>query len=186
MNQEHFEVTAMFGPPTCLRAPIKTPHFSKPQIISKCFQWGLSTKPSKPINPMCMIYATKAMTGSKPTKVSSFHFRDLTEAFAMDAKIHRDEWEGLGHVTHIEKGKHGVSVAADKSCHSLVDAKRIITGNFADVINIKLAKVGVVGGLEIIEAARTSGLDMMIAAGFGCFKWLADIFLSRFCLVRTL
>ncbi|KAB5524397.1 hypothetical protein DKX38_022146 [Salix brachista] len=139
-----------------------------------------------------MIYATKAMTGSKPTKVSSFHFRDLTEAFAMDAKsaenrqlndqstvmvkaseaFHRDEWEGLGHVTHIEKGKHGVSVAADKSCHSLVDAKRIITGNFADVINIKLAKVGVVGGLEIIEAARTSGLDMMIAAGFGCFKFI--------------
>ena len=63
-----------------------------------------------------------------------------------------------------------MSVAADKSCHSLVDAKRIITGNFADVINIRLAKVGVVGGLEIIEAARTSGLDMMIAAGFGCFK----------------
>ncbi|KAG5229884.1 L-Ala-D/L-amino acid epimerase [Salix suchowensis] len=219
-----------------------------------------------------------ATTGSKPTKVSSFHFRDLTEAFAVDVKsaenrlegdlvlrkvsdiIHEhefayvtqephdnlivliitshnkpllgcklmnsardckpeeaieileklhgnylviDEWEGLGHVTHIEKGKHGVSVAADKSFHN--------------VINIKLAKVGVVGGLEIIEAARTSGLDMMIAAGFGCFKyidldtplllskdpvlegyegeackslmdnrWLADIFLSRFCLVRTL
>ena len=100
--------------------------------------------------------------------------------------VHRDDWEGLGHVTHIAKGKYGVSVAADESCHSLVDAKRIITGNLADVINIKLAKVGVVGGLEIIEEARTSGLDPMIAgmvetrlamgftghlaAGFGCFK----------------
>ncbi|KAJ6340219.1 hypothetical protein OIU77_008056 [Salix suchowensis] len=53
-----------------------------------------------------------------------------------------------------------------------MSGKRIITGNFADAINIKLAKVGVDGGLGIIEAARTSGLDMMIAAGFGCFKFI--------------
>ncbi|XP_011008303.1 PREDICTED: L-Ala-D/L-amino acid epimerase-like [Populus euphratica] len=101
--------------------------------------------------------------------------------------LHRDDWEGHDHVTHIVKGKYGVSVAADESCYScLVDAKRIITGNLADFINIKLAKVGIVGGLEIIEEARTSGLDPMIggmvetrlamgftghlAAGFGCFK----------------
>jgi hypothetical protein len=43
-------------------------------------------KPSKPPDPICKIYATKAMAGSKPTKVSSFHFRDLTESFAMDVK----------------------------------------------------------------------------------------------------
>ncbi|KAJ6970084.1 LOW QUALITY PROTEIN: hypothetical protein NC653_034609 [Populus alba x Populus x berolinensis] len=100
--------------------------------------------------------------------------------------VHRDDWEGLGHFTHIVKGKYGVCVAADESCHNLVDAKIIITGNLADVVNIKLAKVGIVGGLEIIVEARTSGLDLMIggmvetrlamgftghlAAGFGCFK----------------
>ena len=59
-------------------------------------------------------------------------------------------------------------------------------GNVLDVINIKLAKVGVMGALEIIEKAKAAGLDLMIggmvetrlamgfagqlAAGLGCFK----------------
>ncbi|KAJ0105018.1 hypothetical protein Patl1_19171 [Pistacia atlantica] len=92
--------------------------------------------------------------------------------------VHRDDWEGLGLVSHIAKDKYGVSVAADESCR----------GNLADVINIKLAKVGVLGALEIIEEARASGLDLMIggmvetrlamgfaghlAAGLGCFKFI--------------
>jgi L-alanine-DL-glutamate epimerase-like enolase superfamily enzyme len=100
--------------------------------------------------------------------------------------VHRDDWEGLGHVTGIAKDKYGVSVAADESCRSLVDVKKIVKEKLADVINIKLAKVGVVGALEIIEFARASGLHLMIggmvetrlamgfaghlAAGLGCFK----------------
>lgn len=102
--------------------------------------------------------------------------------------VHRDDWEGLGHVTHVAKDKYGVSVAADESCRSLVDVKRIVKGNLVDVINIKLAKVGVIGALEIIEVARDSGLSLMIggmvetrlamgfaahlAAGLGCFKFI--------------
>lgn len=100
--------------------------------------------------------------------------------------VHRDDWEGLGHVTQIAKDRYGVSVAADESCRSLADVKKIVHGNLADVINIKLAKVGVMGALEIIEVVRASGLELMIggmvetrlamgfaghlAAGLGCFK----------------
>ncbi|KAL5726551.1 hypothetical protein ACHQM5_009589 [Ranunculus cassubicifolius] len=102
--------------------------------------------------------------------------------------VHRDDWKGLGHVTHVAKGKYGTSVAADESCRSLLDVQTIIDGNLADVVNIKLAKVGVLGALEIIELARRSGLDLMIggmvetrlamgfaghlAAGLGCFKFI--------------
>lgn len=100
--------------------------------------------------------------------------------------VHRDDWEGLGHVSTVARHKYGVSVAADESCRSLVDVKKILEGNLANVINIKLAKVGVLGALEIIEAARAAGLNLMIggmvetrlamgfaghlAAGLGCFK----------------
>lgn len=99
--------------------------------------------------------------------------------------VHRDDWEGLGHVTHVAK-RYGVSVAADESCRSLLDVQKIIDGNLANVINIKLAKVGILGALEIIEVTRQSGLDLMIggmvetrlamgfaghlAGGLGCFK----------------
>ncbi|KAL2465142.1 Cytochrome [Abeliophyllum distichum] len=102
--------------------------------------------------------------------------------------VHRDDWEGLGHVSHVAKYKYGVSVAADESCRSIADVKKIVEENLADVINIKLAKVGVLGALEIIELARAAGLDLMIggmvetrlamgfaghlAAGLGCFKFI--------------
>lgn len=100
--------------------------------------------------------------------------------------VHRDDWEGLGLVTKIAKDKYGVSVAADESCRGLADVRKIAKENLADVINIKLAKVGVLGALDIIEFARLSELGLMIggmvetklamgfaghlAAGLGCFK----------------
>lgn len=100
--------------------------------------------------------------------------------------VHRDDWDGLGYVSHIAREKYGVSVAADESCRCIADCKKIIEGYLADVINIKLAKVGVAGALAIIELARASGLKLMIggmvetrlamgfaghlAAGLGCFK----------------
>ncbi|KAK8559457.1 hypothetical protein V6N13_026879 [Hibiscus sabdariffa] len=102
--------------------------------------------------------------------------------------VHRDDWEGLGCVSRFAKSKYGVSVAADESCRNLADVKKIVQGELADVVNIKLAKVGVLGALEIIDLARASGLDLMIggmvetrlamgfaghlAAGLGCFKFV--------------
>ena len=98
----------------------------------------------------------------------------------------RDDWEGLWEISNIAKSRYGISVAADESCRSLEDAYRIINGKLAHVINIKLAKLGVLGSLEIIEAARRAGIELMIggmvetrlamgfaghfAAGLGCFR----------------
>ncbi|KAK9668815.1 hypothetical protein RND81_13G088700 [Saponaria officinalis] len=100
--------------------------------------------------------------------------------------VHRDDWKGLGYVSKIAEDKYGVSVAADESCQSLADAKKIVEENLAGVINIKLAKLGVVGALEVIGLVRASRLNLMIggmvetrlamgfsghlAAGLGCFK----------------
>ncbi|GAB2270352.1 hypothetical protein Dimus_005255 [Dionaea muscipula] len=100
----------------------------------------------------------------------------------------KDNWEGLGHVTRVAKDKFGVAVAADESCRCISDAERIAEENLAHVINVKLAKFGVVGALEIIETAIASGLNLMIggmvetrlamgfaghlAAGMGCFRYI--------------
>lgn len=102
--------------------------------------------------------------------------------------VQRDDWEGLRHVSSVAKDKYGVSIAADESCRSLLDAQKIIHENLADVINIKIAKFGVIGALDIIEAARNAGIALMIggmvetrlamgfaghlAAGLGCFKFI--------------
>ena len=72
--------------------------------------------------------------------------------------VARDDWSGLARVTR----ESGVSVAADESCRSPEDALRIAGDRLADVINIKLAKSGVVGALEIAAIARAAGLGLMI------------------------
>ncbi|XP_065860760.1 L-Ala-D/L-amino acid epimerase isoform X2 [Euphorbia lathyris] len=140
--------------------------------------------------PDCL-FILDANEGYKPDEaievLEKLHEMQVTPIL-FEQPVHRDNWEGLGYVTNIAKGKYGVSVAADESCRGLSDVKKIAEGKLADVINIKLAKVGVVAALEIIEAARASGLDLMIggmvetrlamgfaghlAAGLGCFKFI--------------
>ncbi|KAG7942144.1 hypothetical protein I3843_16G084800 [Carya illinoinensis] len=141
-------------------------------------------------HPECL-FILDANEGYKPTEaievLEKLHEMGVTPVL-FEQPVHRDDWEGLGLVTRIAKNKYGVSVAADESCRSLVDVQKIVQGNLADVVNIKLAKVGVVGALEIIEIARASGLHLMIggmvetrlamgfaghlAAGLGCFKFV--------------
>ncbi|CAA7051365.1 unnamed protein product [Microthlaspi erraticum] len=103
------------------------------------------------------------------------------EAVQVLQKLH-----GLSHVTRIAKDRFGVSVAADESCRDLSDLKRIINGDIVDVVNIKLAKTGILEALEVIELARSFGIELMIggmvetrlamgfsghlAAGLGCFS----------------
>ncbi|XP_052179310.1 L-Ala-D/L-amino acid epimerase isoform X2 [Diospyros lotus] len=140
--------------------------------------------------PDCMFIldANEGYTSDKAIQVlERLHDMKVTPIL-FEQPVHRDDWEGLGRVYHIAKDKYGIAVAADESCRSLVDVKKIIKENLADVINIKLAKVGVIGALEIIEVARASGLNLMIggmvetrlamgfaghlAAGLGCFRFI--------------
>jgi L-alanine-DL-glutamate epimerase-like enolase superfamily enzyme len=98
--------------------------------------------------------------------------------------VAREDWEGLGRVTR----EGGVPVAADESCRSPADALRVASEGLATVLNIKLAKSGVLGALEIAAIARAAGLGLMIgamvetrlglsfgahfAAGVGGFEWI--------------
>ncbi|KAK1370175.1 Dipeptide epimerase [Heracleum sosnowskyi] len=141
-------------------------------------------------HPECIFIldANEGYTSAEAIQVlQTLHEIKLTPVL-FEQPVHRDDWEGLGRVTHIAKEKYGVSVAADESCRSLADAKKIVERKLADVINIKLAKLGVLGALEVIELARSSGLHLMIggmvesrlamgfaghlAAGLGCFKFI--------------
>ncbi|KAL5544801.1 hypothetical protein UlMin_008585 [Ulmus minor] len=142
------------------------------------------------VHPDCL-FILDANEGYKPKEavevLEKLHEMRVTPVL-FEQPVHRDDWEGLGYVSHIARDKYGVSVAADESCRSIADVKKIVEGNLADVVNIKLAKVGVVGALEIIEMANASGLKLMIggmvetrlamgfaghlAAGLGCFRFI--------------
>ncbi|XP_042502316.1 L-Ala-D/L-amino acid epimerase-like isoform X2 [Macadamia integrifolia] len=142
------------------------------------------------VHPDCLFIldANEGYTSKEAIEVlEKLHEMGVTPVL-FEQPVHRDDWEGLGQVNLVAKEKYGISIAADESCRSLFDVQKIIEGNLADVINIKLAKFGVLGALEIIEVARRSGLNLMIgglvetrlamgfaghlAAGLGCFKFI--------------
>jgi L-alanine-DL-glutamate epimerase-like enolase superfamily enzyme len=106
------------------------------------------------------------------------------EPVLLEQPVPRDDWEGLGRLVQ----EAGVPIAADESCRTPQDAIRIVRENLAQVINIKLAKCGVIQALEIAAIVRASGISLMIggmvetriamgfsahfAAGLGCFDWI--------------
>ncbi|XP_047954124.1 L-Ala-D/L-amino acid epimerase-like [Salvia hispanica] len=147
-------------------------------------------KAIRTVHPDCLFIldANEGYSSEEAIQVlQTLHEMEVTPIL-FEQPVHRDDWKGLGHVSHVAKTKYGVSVAADESCRSLDDVKKIVKEDLAHVVNIKLAKVGVLGALEIIDLARESGLDLMIggmvetrlamgfaghlAAGLGCFKFI--------------
>ncbi|KAK1395222.1 L-Ala-D/L-amino acid epimerase [Heracleum sosnowskyi] len=107
-----------------------------------------------------------------------------TGAIQLLQTLHGDDLKtllllSLGHVTRIANKKYGVYVEADEKCHGLADAEKIVQRKLADVINIKISKLGVLGALEVIELARASDLHMMI--GGMAETRLAIGFAGHFC-----
>ena len=110
--------------------------------------------------------------------------RSGIEPVLLEQPVAREDWEGLGRLAK----EAGVPIAADESCRSPQDAMRIVKDNLAQVINIKLAKCGVLQALEIATIAKANGTGIMMggmvetriamgfsahfAAGLGGFDWI--------------
>jgi L-alanine-DL-glutamate epimerase-like enolase superfamily enzyme len=106
------------------------------------------------------------------------------EPALFEQPVAREDWEGLGRVT----ADGGVPVAADESCRTARDAIHIARHRLASVVNIKVAKSGLVQALDIAAIARAADLGLMVggmietriamgvsahfAAGLGGFDWI--------------
>lgn len=114
--------------------------------------------------------------------------REGLRPLLLEQPVARGDWAGLGHVSREARARYGVLVAADESCRSPADARRIGDEHLAHVINIKLAKLGLLGALEVMRIARRAKLGLMIggmvetriamgfaahlAAGVGGFRYI--------------
>ncbi|XP_002528080.2 L-Ala-D/L-amino acid epimerase [Ricinus communis] len=140
-------------------------------------------------HPLCSLIldANEAYTCQEAIEILQKLYDSGITPAVLEQPVHRSDWKGLGEVSNFAREKkYGISVAVDETCQSLIEVRRVIKENLADAINIKLAKFGVMGALEIIELARESGVKLMIsgtvesrlatgfaahlAAGLGCFK----------------
>ncbi|KAJ3694450.1 hypothetical protein LUZ60_009930 [Juncus effusus] len=142
------------------------------------------------VHPNCsfILDANEGYTADQAIQVlDKLHEMGVTPVL-FEQPVHRSDWPGLRRVSKAAKEKYGVAVAADESCRSLEEARRIVEEEAAHVINIKLAKLGVGGSLEIADVARKAGFGLMIggmvetrlamgfaahfAAGLGCFSFV--------------
>ncbi len=95
--------------------------------------------------------------------------------------MRRDDLAGMRYV----REHCGFLVGADETVFTPEDAIRVVREEAADVINIKVAKAGLVGALDIAGIAKAANISLMIgcmmeskfglaasvhlACGLGCF-----------------
>lgn len=115
------------------------------------------------------------------------------EISLLEQPVARDDLAGMRFVRERAR----IPVAADESVFTPADAMRLVREGAADVINIKVAKAGLVGALDIYSIARAAHVELMIgcmmeskvglsasvhlACGLGCFRHcdLDSVFLLR-------
>ncbi|MCC2667935.1 MAG: Muconate cycloisomerase [Armatimonadetes bacterium] len=76
----------------------------------------------------------------------------------MEQPVPRDDWDALAEVT-----RHSlVPVIADEAVVDARAALRVAATGAAHGVNIKLAKAGILGAMQIVTIARTAGLKLML------------------------
>jgi len=74
--------------------------------------------------------------------------------------VRKDDFEGMKFV----RDHCPLQIAADETVFTPEDALRVVREGAADMINIKVAKCGILGALEIISICRTANIGLMIGA----------------------
>ncbi|MGD8279099.1 MAG: dipeptide epimerase, partial [Gemmatimonadota bacterium] len=72
--------------------------------------------------------------------------------------VRKDDFEGMRFV----RDHCPLPIAADESVFTPEDALRVVREGAADMINIKVAKSGILGALEIISICRAANIGLMI------------------------
>ncbi len=140
----------------------------------------------KKVAPRCRIYldANQGLTADQTLRF----LKRLDEAGIrpdlLEQPVPREDWEGLKKVNRLS----AVPVCADESVRSLSEALRAIREKAVRVINIKLAKTGLLESRQIAQKADAAGIKLMMggmlesslamttaahfAAGMGYFDYI--------------
>ena len=92
-------------------------------------------------------YNSQVMICVARTLYHSYDAEMDVSLFLFEQPVHENDLRGLADLSAIARGKYGIHVAIDESCKTLFDVRKFVEENVVDVINIKLAKFGVLGAL---------------------------------------
>jgi L-alanine-DL-glutamate epimerase-like enolase superfamily enzyme len=102
-----------------------------------------------------------ANQGFGPDEALSFVERLLAAGVRvelLEQPVEKSDWEGLTWVT----ARSPVPVIADEAIRTPADALRVVASSAAHGVNIKLAKSGIRGALEIVAICRAAHIKLMI------------------------
>lgn len=117
---------------------------------------------------------------------SALKFAGLAGVELLEQPLSKTDWKGMAALCR----RSPVPVAADEMVQGPADMLRVLETGAATAVNVKLAKSGLLRGLEIAAMARAAGLPLMLgcmaetarglspsvalALGTGWFRW-ADL-----------
>lgn len=102
--------------------------------------------------------ANQAFTPKDAVELARRIHAEGIELDLMEQPVRKDDFDGLKFV----RDHCPVPVAADESCFTADDAIRLIRMDAVDVINIKVAKCGLVAALDIAGICRAANKGLMI------------------------
>jgi L-alanine-DL-glutamate epimerase-like enolase superfamily enzyme len=82
------------------------------------------------------------------------------DVLLLEQPVPRGDLEGLARVNR----ESGVLVAADEAVRTVADVEEVARLGAASVVNVKIAKSGVLGAFQMLQTARRRGLGLMIGA----------------------
>jgi L-alanine-DL-glutamate epimerase-like enolase superfamily enzyme len=100
----------------------------------------------------------QSLTRSGALRLIETCLRDNTEVLLLEQPLPKEDFRGMAALSRTCP----VPVAADEMAQSPEDCLRIASEEAAKVINIKVAKSGILRSLEMAAVARSAGLDLMI------------------------
>jgi L-Ala-D/L-Glu epimerase len=125
--------------------------------------------------------ANQAFSPKDAVELARRVFEHGIEISLLEQPVRRDDFAGM---RYVREHAH-VLVGADETVFTPEDAIRVVREGAADVINIKVAKSGLLGALDIASIARSANIGLMIgcmmeskiglaasvhlACGLGCF-----------------
>lgn len=109
-----------------------------------------------------LLDANQGFSGTRALAFLKACRKSGVKALAVEQPVSKHDWKTMSRLNRLSP----VPVLADESVQSPADALRAVREKACSLINVKLAKSGVWGGLDICSIARAQGLKLMI----GCMN----------------
>ena len=108
--------------------------------------------------PSFVLDGNQGLTAESALRLVDSCLKERLKVLLLEQPLPKDDFKGMAALAR----RSPVPLAADEMVHSPQDAVKVVENGAASVINIKVAKSGLLRSLDIAAVARAGGLGLMI------------------------